>query len=179
MTRHRATVLSLSWIPSEGIRGLGRLAFDHGFTHYDEPPPDVIDDLIALRDNDRFRFANELSAFVEIDDGQIVGHGYAGGGLIGTTTLSLAGAHLVFQAYQLPIIQHPAEVGDHRPLLLVGLAQRGAVGARRAPLLTGRLLAPVGLLVRLLGGLLVAAGRRRAVVRLLVGVVAARCLAHH
>jgi hypothetical protein len=37
--RHEGLVTSLSWIPSEAVAGGTRLAFDAGFTHYDEPPP--------------------------------------------------------------------------------------------------------------------------------------------
>ena len=61
---------SLSWIPSEAVRGGTRVAFDAGVTHYDEPPPDVIEDLEALevlRTTDRFRFANRLAAWAEFD----------------------------------------------------------------------------------------------------------------
>ena len=37
--RIESSVTSLSWIPSEAVRGGTRVAFDAGFTHYDEPPP--------------------------------------------------------------------------------------------------------------------------------------------
>lgn len=111
--RHESTVTSISWIPSEAVKGLGRLAFDSGFTHYDEPPPDVIDDLEALRDADRFRFANRLQAWIEVDDeGRIAGHGYSGGGVIGSTTVRLGTLSRQFQAVLFPTIQRPAEVGD-------------------------------------------------------------------
>ena len=52
----------------EAVRGATRVAFDAGFTHYDDPPPDVIEDLEALRKADRFRFANVLSAWIDVDD---------------------------------------------------------------------------------------------------------------
>jgi hypothetical protein len=110
--RHTSTVTSISWIPSEAVKGLGRLAFDSGFTHYDAPPPDAIDDLEALCADDRFRFANELRAWIDVEDGQIVGHGYAGGGLIGSTTVKLGGLTKDFQAVMFPTIQHEPVVGD-------------------------------------------------------------------
>src|SRR5271155_3650387 len=47
--RYESCVTSLSWIPSEAITGPGRVAFDAGFTHYDEPPPAQVDDLDDLR----------------------------------------------------------------------------------------------------------------------------------
>jgi hypothetical protein len=56
--RHQAAVTTLSWIPSGTVTGVNKAIFGTGFTHYDDPPPDVIEDLEALRDADRFRFAN-------------------------------------------------------------------------------------------------------------------------
>ena len=90
--RTESSVTSLSWIPSEAVRGGTRVAFDAGFTHYDEPPPDVIDDLEALRQADRFRFANVLSAWAEWDArGTVTDCGYTGGGLMGSTTVAVGG----------------------------------------------------------------------------------------
>ena len=76
--RIESSVTSLSWIPSEAIKGMTKLPFERGVTHYDKPPPDVIDDLEALRRADRFRFANVLRAWIEVEDGRVVGHGYTG-----------------------------------------------------------------------------------------------------
>jgi len=45
-------------------------------------------------------------------DGRITGHGYAGGGLMGATTVSVAGLKHRFQAVQLPDVRHAPEVGD-------------------------------------------------------------------
>ena len=109
--RHTSTVTSLSWIPSEAVEGSTRLAFDMGFTHYDDPPPDTLDDLDALRTADRFRFANVLTAWIETgDDGRIVDYGYSGGGLMGATTVSVAGLRHRFQAVALADLQKEPEV---------------------------------------------------------------------
>ena len=107
--RHRSSITSLSWIPSEAIEGSQRLAFDAGMAHYDEPPPDVITDLEALRAADRFRFANVLRAWVEVDDsGQIIESGSDGGGLMGSTTVKLGPLARTFEAIGLPdIVQKP------------------------------------------------------------------------
>lgn len=111
--RIEISVTSLSWIPSEAVRGTTRMAFDKGFTHYDEPPPDLIEDIEALRKADRFRFANVLSAFLECDDtGAITDCGYTGGGLMGSTTVAVGALNKEFEAVGLPIIQQPPEVGD-------------------------------------------------------------------
>jgi hypothetical protein len=109
--RYESTVTSLSWIPSEAVTGVSRAAFDSGFTHYDDPPPAEIDDVEELRAADRFRFGNLLRAWIEVDDsGHITGGGYSGGGLMGATTLKLAGLRHTFQAVSLPDIQRPAEL---------------------------------------------------------------------
>jgi hypothetical protein len=111
--RHESTVTSLSWIPSEAVEGTTRLAFDMGFTHYDPPPPDTLDDLDGLRAADRFRFANVLNGWIETDQGgRIVDCGCFGGGLMGSTTVSVAGIRHRFQAIALPDIQRPPEKGE-------------------------------------------------------------------
>jgi hypothetical protein len=110
--RIEGSVTSLSWIPSEAVRGGTRVAFDAGFTHYDEPPPDVIEDLEALRVADRFRFGNHLAAWADFDDaGGVVDYGYAGGGLMGSTTVAVAGLRHQFEAVALPDLQAPVETG--------------------------------------------------------------------
>ena len=78
--RIESSMTAISWIPSEAIQGLPKIPFQLGIGHYDEPPPDRLEegDLERLRDADRFREANELKAWIEVEDGQIAGHGYAG-----------------------------------------------------------------------------------------------------
>lgn len=113
-TRHESSVTAISWIPSEAIEGLSKVPFEMGVTHYDQPPPDQIGpgDLEELRKTDRFREANELRAFVEVEDGKIVEHGYLSGGLIGSTTVRLGPAAIRFAAVHLPDIQKEPEVGE-------------------------------------------------------------------
>ena len=67
--RVESSVTAISWIPSEAISGLPKLPFEVGIGHYDEPPPEMLapGDLDALRDADRFREANELRAWIEVD----------------------------------------------------------------------------------------------------------------
>jgi hypothetical protein len=111
--RYESSVTSLSWIPSEAVTGVSRTAFDSGFTHYDDPPPAELGDVEELRVADRFRFGNVLRAWIEVDDsGHITGGGYDGGGLMGVTTVRLAGLRHTFQAVALPDIQRPPERGD-------------------------------------------------------------------
>jgi hypothetical protein len=60
--RIESSVTSISWIPSEAIEGMAKLPFNAGVSRYDDLPPDVIDDLEALRQADAFRFANQPEA---------------------------------------------------------------------------------------------------------------------
>jgi hypothetical protein len=110
-TRHESSVTAVSWIPSEAIEGLSKIPFELGVTHYDQPPPDRLEDLEELRRTDRFREANELRAYVDVEGGRIVGQGYLGGGHIGATTVRLGPAAIRFPAVHLPDIQHEPAVG--------------------------------------------------------------------
>lgn len=110
-TRYESSVTAISWIPSEAIEGLSKVPFELGITHYDDPPPDRIEDLEALRRTDRFREANELRAFIDVEDGRIVDFGHLGQGHIGATTVRVGPAAIRFPAVQLPDIRPDPEVG--------------------------------------------------------------------
>jgi len=107
--RIESSVTSVSWIPSEAVTGMTKLPFEVGVTHYDNPPPDVIDDLEGLGAADGFRFANRLRAWIEVEGGEIVDHGYAGGAVMGSTTVRL-GKQATFQAVGFPELQRDPEV---------------------------------------------------------------------
>jgi Cyclic nucleotide-binding domain len=109
--RFESSVTAVSWIPSEAIEGAPKLPFELGITHYDQPPPERIEDLEDLRRTDRFREANELRAFIEVEDGRIVAQGYLGQGHIGATTVRVGPAAIRFPAVHLPDIQHEPEIG--------------------------------------------------------------------
>jgi hypothetical protein len=110
--RFESSVTSVSWIPSEALTGLFKLPFDLGIGHYDDPPPDVLDDLEALQAAHRFRFANQLRAWVEVSDGRITDHGQSGAGHMGVTIARLGPKAVTFTAVALPTIQPSPEVGD-------------------------------------------------------------------
>jgi hypothetical protein len=110
--RHAASVTALSWIPSEAISGSTKVAFDTGVGHYDQPPPDTLVDLETLREGDRFRFANQLSAYVEVAGGSICDAGYTGGGMIGATTMRLGPLSHTFEAFSMPDLRGEPEFGD-------------------------------------------------------------------
>jgi Cyclic nucleotide-binding domain len=110
--RNESSVTSISWIPSEAVQGVTKVPFETGVAHYDDPPPDHIESLEALRAEDRFRFANHLSAWIEVLDGRIVGHGQEGGGQIGSTTLRFGGRGMTFAAVAFPDKRPEPVVGD-------------------------------------------------------------------
>jgi hypothetical protein len=109
--RFESSVTAVSWIPSEAITGPSKIPFEVGVTHYDEPPPDRLENLEELRKSDRFREANELRAFIEVEDGTIVNAGHLGEGHIGATTVRVGPAALRFPAVHLPDIQAAPEIG--------------------------------------------------------------------
>ncbi len=109
--RIESSVTSITWIPSEAISGMPKLPFEMGIAHYDDPPPDRIEDLEALHKADAFREANELKAWIEVENGKIVDQGYSGAGHIGVTRLRLGPRELAFPATKYPLLQAEPEVG--------------------------------------------------------------------
>jgi Cyclic nucleotide-binding domain len=111
--RHESSVTSVSWIPSEAVTGSYQLGFEVGLGRYDDPPPTQIDDLEPLRAADKFRFANALRAWIEVDRaGEITECGYGGGGLISNSTVRLGGLQHTFQNAMLPDLRRDPEHGD-------------------------------------------------------------------
>lgn len=106
--RIESSVTAVSWIPSEAITAKTfSVPMDIGISHYDDPLPDHIDDIVALRDADRFRIGNVLKAWIDVsDDGQILNSGYSGGAVIGSTTLKLTKKRsITFAATAYPDLQ--------------------------------------------------------------------------
>jgi Cyclic nucleotide-binding domain len=114
--RIESSVTSVSWIPSEAVSGLPRQFFEVGVTHYDDPPPDLLasdgqaGDLESLRAAGRFRFANRLAAWIEVEGGRIVDAGHRGGGRMGLTTVSLARKSATFEPVALPDLRRDPEL---------------------------------------------------------------------
>lgn len=104
-----SAAVSVSWIPSESVSGLLRGGFDVGVTHYDDPPPDRVTprDVHGLRAEDRLRFANVVSAWIEVDDGGVTSSGWSeeSGLVTGSTTVRLARLGATFRGYSMPVIQ--------------------------------------------------------------------------
>ena len=111
--RVEKSVTAVTWIPSEAIEGMPKLPFELGMTSYDDPPPDRLGSgqLELLRDQNGFREANELRAWIEVDDGKIVDSGYSGGAHIGTMHVKVGPKTLSFPGVGYPLLQTEPEVG--------------------------------------------------------------------
>ncbi len=110
--RIEAVVTSVSWIPSEAIRGLSRVPMDIGIGHYDSAPPERVDDdvLDQLHADDRLRAANRLAAWIDVDGDQIVAAAYCGRAVIGSTTGRIGRASFTFPGVGYPVLQHEPEI---------------------------------------------------------------------
>jgi hypothetical protein len=131
--RVEGSVTAISWIPSEAIEGLPKLPFELGVGHYDEPPPDRLQagDLGRLRDADRFREANELNAWIDVEDGAIVASGYGGGGLVGSTTFRLGPKAIVVPGVPFEVLRPEPEVSRDRARFVQTVGGRAGFPAPR------------------------------------------------
>ena len=121
--RIESSVTAVSWVPLDCVEGGQRLHFHVGAAQYDDPPPGHLDDLPGLLAAGRVRFANRLEAYVEVEDGRIVGHGQSGQGHVGAPNRRVdAGsgesreaeppAFVGFAAVPLPDLRPDPEVGE-------------------------------------------------------------------
>jgi hypothetical protein len=109
--RIEAAVTSISWIPSEAVTGLTKAGFTSGAMHYDDPPPDYLENLAELHKAERFRFANQLAAWAEVEDGRVVDAGYSGRGYISSTRVSFgARGGVTFQPTEFPELRTEPEL---------------------------------------------------------------------
>ena len=110
--RYESSVTSISWIPSEAIPGIMRLPFEMGPLHYDQPPPDILTDLDQLLRSGAIRFANDLRAWIEVEGGEIVGHGTTGRGWMGKTNVGFGARKFVYPSIGLRDIRPDPELTD-------------------------------------------------------------------
>ena len=136
--RLESSVTSISWIPSEAIAGMPEIPFELGIGHYDDPPPDRLEegDLEQLRAEDRFREANHLEAWIEVEDGKIVDHGQAGGGLVGAMRFSLGPVSLTVPGVAFDILRPEPKVRDDAVRFVQTVGGRAGFPAPRR--VTGR-----------------------------------------
>lgn len=125
--RYEAAVTCLSWIPPTAVEGVFSLPFGLGVAHYDRPPPDERPDVEALLAADAIRFANQLRAWIDVEDSQIIAYGMSGGGRLGSTTVRLRSRGLTFAGVALPDLKPPPEV--HRDWVRFTQTAGGHTGA--------------------------------------------------
>lgn len=137
-TRVTTSFTSVSWIPSEAMTGLMRLPMDVGVGRYDDPPPDLIDDVESFVAEGRCRFANRLDVWAEIEPDagggpRIVATGSTGGGLVAPTEVDLKAMLLKVPAVAFPEIRS-TETNDDGSVTVVQTAggRTGAPLPRRA-----------------------------------------------
>ena len=110
--RIESSVTSISWIPSEAIAGVTRIPFELGVTHYDDPPPEEWKDLDAVVGPEGARFGNDLHAWIDVDDGRIVGYGQDGGGRVSNTLIRLREMQVLAVAVGYPDLRPEPVVGE-------------------------------------------------------------------
>ena len=112
--RIESSVTAISWIPADAIEGMPKLPFELGVARYDAPPPDRLEegDLDRLRSEDRFREANQLAAWIEVEDGRIVGQGYEGTGLVGSAAFNLGSTDITIPGVAFEVLRQDPEAKD-------------------------------------------------------------------
>jgi hypothetical protein len=101
------------------MTGLMRIPMDIGIGHYDPPPPDRLSpaDLDILCAEDRFRFANHLSAWIDVADGHITDVGYDGRALVGSTRAKV-GVTLRIAGVSFPLLQAEPVISESSALFV-------------------------------------------------------------
>jgi hypothetical protein len=110
--RISSSVTAITWLPFAALDALPQLPIGIAVAHYDEPPPAVLGDLDELRDADRFREANELQGWIDVERGEIVGYGGGGRGVVTGGGLDLDAGQIAFPAIEYPVIRPKPEIGD-------------------------------------------------------------------
>ena len=110
--RIERTATSISWIPSNSIPGLMRVPFERHLMHYDPPPPLTITDLPGMRRRGEFRFANELGAWIDVEDGTIRDCGYSGGLTMGLTPITAGPLRVMLPTRGNPEIRRTPQLSD-------------------------------------------------------------------
>jgi Cyclic nucleotide-binding domain len=136
--RIESSVTAISWIPSDAIGGMPKLPFELGVARYDEPPPEHLEegDLERLRAEDRFREANRLAAWIDVEDGKIVDQGYEGTGLVGSTTFSLGVTDITIPGVAFEVLRQEPEAQDNAVRFVQTVGGRAGFPAPRR--VTGR-----------------------------------------
>jgi hypothetical protein len=114
-----ATGLTMSWIPSESLTGPLKLGMKLRLSHWDQPLPDQVSGAPAVHelcDQDRFRFANLLSGWAEVESGRIVAAGFGDDSdlVMGSTAVRVGKLGVTFRAVSLPVLRGEPHRDDDR-----------------------------------------------------------------
>ena len=114
-----ATGRTMSWIPSESLTGPLKLGMNLRLSHFDQPLPDQVSGTPAVRELcrlDKFRFANVLSGWAEVEDGRIVDTGFGDDSdlVMGSTTVRVGKLGVTFRAVSLPVLRGEPQRDDDR-----------------------------------------------------------------
>ncbi|MEX2274060.1 MAG: cyclic nucleotide-binding domain-containing protein [Actinomycetota bacterium] len=131
MTRIDGAVLAVTWIPREAVEGPARLPFQLGLAHFDDPPPERIDDEPAFLIAGEFTFANDVRAWIEVEDGAIVDRGVGGGVVLGhRARAETEGVMFARQTY--PVLRPDPQVqADRVRFVQTGGGSTGLAAPRR------------------------------------------------
>ena len=110
--RFQGSVTAVTWLPLAALDALPRLPLGLAVAHHDEPPPPALEDLDALRKADAFREANELRAWIDVEQGRVVDFGMEGRTLAPAQGLELGAEELAFPTVELPAIRPDPEAAD-------------------------------------------------------------------
>jgi hypothetical protein len=110
--RIESSVTAITWLPFAALDALPQLPIGIAVAHYDEPPPAVLGDLDELRDTDRFREANQLQGWIEVDRGRIVDYGRDGRSVVAGAGLDLDAGQIAFPAIEFPVLRPEPELGN-------------------------------------------------------------------
>jgi Cyclic nucleotide-binding domain len=109
--RIESSVTAITWLPFAAVDRLPELPIGIAAAHYDEPPGEVLGDLDAWRDADRFREANQLEGWIEVENGEVVDYGRDGRSVVTRAGLELDASQIAFPAIEFPVIRPEPEVG--------------------------------------------------------------------
>jgi hypothetical protein len=110
--RIASSVTAITWLPFAALDALPELPIGIAVAHYDEPPTAVLGDLDELRHADRFREANELQGWIEVEGGEIVDYGRDGRSVVAGAGLDRDAGQVAFPAIEFPVIRPEPEIGN-------------------------------------------------------------------
>ena len=110
--RIESSVTAITWLPFSVLDAMPNLPLGIALAHFDEPPPEPLCDVDRLRAADAFREANELRAWINVENGRIVDYGRGGRTFVAGARNDRANDQIAFPAVEFPVLRPEAEVGD-------------------------------------------------------------------